>query len=53
MEPKNIEWLKRIIADMPDDAVVIVNGGQGNKNTTWSIEAGQDDNGNQILEIMY
>lgn len=53
MEPLTVEWLRNIISSMPDDALVFVNGCQGNKNTVWSIEAGEDDNGEQILEIRY
>jgi hypothetical protein len=53
MEPLNIAWLRNAISDLPDDALVIVNGGQGNKNTIWSAEPKEDEEGNEILEIMY
>jgi hypothetical protein len=53
MEPLTVGWLRNIIQDMPDDVLVIVNGGQGNKNPAWSIESGQDKDGNEVLEIIY
>ena len=53
MEPLTVAWLRNAISELPDDALVIVNGGQGNKNTVWSIEPNEDKEGNEILEIMY
>lgn len=53
MEPLTVEWLRNAISDLPNNAVIIVNGGQGNKNTVWSAEPKEDENGNPILEIMY
>lgn len=53
MEPLTVEWLRNAISDLPNNAVIIVNGGQGNKNTVWSVEPNEDEDGNQILEIMY
>ncbi len=53
MEPLTVEWLRNAISDLPNNAVIIVNGGQGNKNTIWSAEPGEDENENPILEIRY
>lgn len=53
METVTVEHLKTILRFLPDDAEIIVNGGQGNKWGAWSIEPSEDENGKPVLEVMY
>jgi hypothetical protein len=53
METVTVAHLKIILNFLPDDAEIIVNGGQGNKCGAWSAEPSEDKNGKPVLEVMY